>query len=126
MIFPYVANDCLSDCKIKFCCVLYQIADGHKGRALQGGIVISPTLCIAIVISGFQYLQGTALVVVPAICVPLLLYAHAELAHIFVADCEVTVGGIFELRVNTVLATGVAIPVELVLSIAGSEEVGIK
>ena len=105
--------------------MLYQIADGHKGRALQGGIVISPTLCIAIVISGFQYLQGTALVVVPAICVPLLLYAHAELAHIFVADCEVTVGGIFELRVNTVLATGVAIPVELVLSIAGSEEVGI-
>jgi len=36
----------------------------------------------------------------------LFLYTHAELAHIFVANSEVALGSILELRISTVLAAG--------------------
>ena len=55
----------------------------------------------------------------------LFLYTHAELAHIFVANSEVALGSILELRISTVLAARITIPVDLVLGIAGGEQVGV-
>ena len=55
----------------------------------------------------------------------LFLYTHSELAHIFVANSEVALGSILELRISTVLAARITIPVELVLGIAGGEQAGV-